>query len=108
MEYRNKRKISLSAGIKSYINSLNINESDKELYKTYKVQNLFEKAIKYIYQTNYNLILKNINAVYIVNKKENYDLKDSNKAIYSKQLIIYTCNSMVYADLDSRQEFIKM
>lgn len=61
------------------------------------VQGKFRDAVEQVYKESASYILSHINAVYI--------LKDQDTQ--RKDLVIYADDSMVRADLDARQEFIK-
>lgn len=107
--HRQGRRTPLGIGINNLLN--NIGDGDdaaKKAYRAAQVQSMFKQAIKHIYGQSAFLILQSINAVYILNDRDKGDLKlarPTDKKI--KRLVIYTCDSMVHADLDSRQEAIK-
>ena len=61
------------------------------------VQGMFREALEQVYKETAPYMLSHINAVYI-KKDESTD---------KKELIIYADDSLVRADLDARQEFIK-
>ncbi|MDO5328649.1 MAG: hypothetical protein Q4E88_00890 [Coriobacteriia bacterium] len=83
--------------ITNYFNEIgSSDEVAKKAYRAAQVQNLYKEAIKHVYGDSAFLVLEKTNAVYIMNEND------------KKKIIIYTCDSMVHADLDSKQEFIKM
>lgn len=106
---RKGRRVSVGVGVNSFIHNLDEgDEASKKAYRTAKVQNMFKECCEHIYGESAFLILQNTNAVYILNDRDKGMLKKArsqDKQI--KRLIIYTCDSMVYADLDSRQENVK-
>ena len=100
--------VSLGPALRKVINSLQEDEFDlNKIYRASKVKNLFQKSIEDIYKENAVLILKSINAVYIMDDIPKY-IKDPKQFDIQKKLVIYICDSTVYADLDSRQELIKI
>lgn len=106
---RKGRRVPLGVGLNTLIHDLDeSDESSKKAYRAAKVLKMFKDCCHYIYGESAFLVLQNINAVYILNERDKGMLKkpkpDAKKI---KRLIIYTSDSMVYADLDSRQEKIK-
>ena len=102
-------RLTLKAGLNNFIGNLEDEDETKKAYRTAQVLNLFKNAIKHIYQDSAFLILQNTNAVYILQERDKglrKKAQQSDKLI--KRMVVYTCDSMVYADLDSRQEYIKM
>lgn len=102
-------RTSLKKAVYNYLGNLENDDEAKKVYRTTKVINMFKQAIDHVYKDAAFLILQNINAVYILQEREKGQKRHASKDDkLEKRLIIYTCDSMVYADLDSRQEFIKM
>lgn len=106
---RKGTRLSLSVGLNNLIHSLdNGDEESKKIYRAAKVQNMFKQAIQHVYKDSAFLILQSINAVYFLKERDKGMLKEARPgAKLVNRLAIYTCDSMVYADLDSRQEIIK-
>lgn len=109
-EFRKGRRISLGHGIGSIIQHFeNADQEAKKAYRTAQVQKLFFDCAKEIYGDTAFLVLQHINAIYIITEKDRGQLKKAlPDAKTIKRLVIYTNDSMVYADLDSRQEIIKL
>lgn len=101
---------SLKNGLVSYFNEIgSSDEVAKKAYRTAQVHNLYKDAIKHVYGDSAFLVLEKTNGVYIMNEKDKGLRRKAlpeDKTI--KRMVIYTCDSMVHADLDSKQEFIKM
>lgn len=109
-DMRKGTRVQVGVGINSLMHSLDeSDESSKKALRAAKVQNLFKDCAKHLYGSSAFLVLQNINAVYILNERDKGMLKKAqpgDKLI--KRLVIYTSDSTVYADLDSRQEMIKV
>lgn len=101
---------SLKNGLIGYFNEIGASdEVAKKAYRTAQVHNLYKDAIKHVYGDSAFLVLEKTNGVYIMNQKDKglrRKVLPEDKTI--KRMLIYTCDSMVHADLDSKQEFIKM
>lgn len=72
-------------------------EAALKMRRALVVQGLFRDAIEQVYKESAPYILSHINAVYIT----------TDKGTNTKELIIYADDSLIRADLDARQEFIK-
>lgn len=102
-------RVTLKGGLNKFLGDLDLDKDAKNLFRASKVMNLYKNAIEDIYKNNAFMILEKTNAVYILNEKDKGQRRQAlptDKTI--KKLVIYVCDSMVYADLDSRQEFIKI
>ena len=110
MDMRKGKRVAVGVGINSFLHELDeSDEASKKAFRTAKVQNLFKDCIEYIYKDSAFLILQSVNAVYILNEKDKGMLKKAqSNAKNIKRLIIYTNDSMVYSDLDARQEQLKL
>lgn len=110
MDMRKGKRVAVGVGINSFLHELDeSDEASKKAFRTAKVQNLFKDCIEYIYKDSAFLILQSVNAVYILNEKDKGMLKKAQtNAKNIKRLIIYTNDSMVYSDLDARQEQLKL
>lgn len=110
IEMRKGKRVAVGVGINSFLHELDeSDEASKKAFRTAKVQNLFKDCIMYIYKESAFLILQSVNAVYILNEKDKGMLKKAqSNAKNIKRLIIYTNDSMVYSDLDARQEQLKL
>lgn len=90
---------SLQDKLQAVFNELPIKgEAALKMRRALIVQGLFRQAIEQVYKEKASYILSHINAVYILKDKETND----------KELIIYADDSLIRADLDARQEFIKV
>ena len=109
-DIRKGQRVPLGVGINTLIHDLDeSDESGKKAYRAAKVQNMFKQCCQHIYGSSAFLVLQNINAVYIFNEADKGMLRKARPAEKNiKRLAIYTCDSTVYADLDSRQEIIKL
>lgn len=109
-EFRKGRRIALGVGVNSLIHQWDeSDEEGKKAFRAAKVQNMFKECCNKIYGDSAFLVLEKINAIYILNERDKGKLKKArpgDKPV--KRLAIYTNDSMVYADLDSRQEIIKL
>lgn len=106
---RKGKTVSLKIGLNSLLHSFDeSDEAVKKAYRAAKVQSMFKDCCNKIYGDSSFLVLEKINAVYILNEKDRGNLRTAKpNAKNIKRLAIYTNDSMVYADLDSRQEMIK-
>ena len=109
-EFRKGKRVSLGVGINSLLHEIDeSDEASKKAFRTAKVQNMFKECANHLYGASAFLVLQNINAVYILTEADKGMLKKAQPgAKMLKKLLIYTCDSTVYADLDSRQEMIKL
>ncbi|MDO5117796.1 MAG: hypothetical protein Q4D34_04845 [Eggerthellaceae bacterium] len=73
-------------------------EAAQKMRRALIVQGLFRQAIEQVYKDKASYVLSHINAVYIMKNDDTTD----------KELIIYADDSLIRADLDARQEFIKV
>lgn len=107
---RKGKRVGVGVGINSFLHELDeSDEASKKAFRTAKVQNMFKECIRHIYQDSTFLILQSINAVYILNERDKGMLKKAQPGSKNiKRLIIYTNDSLVYADLDARQEQVKL
>lgn len=101
--------IDLSKGIS---NALEAMGATKEILlkarRASQVKELFIECINEVYGQAAYLIFDKTNAVYLLHEPRNNTYKAFNSdkdKVY--RLLIYTCDSMVHADLDARQEEIK-
>lgn len=106
---RKGKRISLGFGINRLLQ--NVDESNEDLklaYRTAKVQSMFKECCKHLYGEAAFLVLQNINGVFLFSEKEKQGFKHARPdAPTVKKLAIYTCDSTIYADIDSRQEMFK-
>ena len=104
-----KGRADIKSGIEYALADLGLNEEKlNKALRAGKVKNLFKEVINEVYGDAAFLILEKTNAVYLLHEPDKGDLKvarPTDKLIW--RLLIYTCDSMVHADLDSRQETIK-
>lgn len=109
-DLRKGKRVPLGVGINTLLHDLDeSDEASKKAFRTAKVQNMFLECAKHLYGDSAFLVLQNINAVYILNERDKEGLRKAQPgAKQVKRLVIYTCDSTVYADLDSRQEMIKL
>ena len=109
IEYRNGKRVPLGVGINTLLHDLDeSDEASKKAFRTAKVQKLFKECAMHLYGSSAFLVLQSINAVYILTEREKGQLKEAQPGAKTiKRLVIYTNDSMVYADLDSRQELVK-
>lgn len=109
MDMRKGKRVSVGVGINSFLHAIDeSDEASKKAFRTAKVQNCFKDCIVHIYKDSAFLVLQSVNAVYILNEKDKGMLKRAQpNARQIKRLIIYTNDSLVYSDLDARQEQIK-
>ena len=109
-DLRKGKRVPLGVGINSFLHEIDeSDEASKKAFRTAKVQNMFKDCANHLYGASAFLVLQNINAVYILNEADKGMLKKAQPgAKMIKKLLIYTCDSTVYADLDSRQEMIKL
>mgnify|MGYP004445945389 CR=1 FL=1 len=94
--YRHKHNIDNLAGI------LNISEEKKEdlkklIFKS-NINSAWKTSIEDVYKDAAESVLKNTNSVAYFKDKETGD----------KTFVVYVANSLIYSDLDSKQEFIKL
>lgn len=110
IDMRKGKRVPIGVGINSFLHDLDeSDEASKKAFRTAKVQNLFKDCVKHIYGASAFLILQSVNAVYILNEKDKGMLKKATPQSKNiKRLIIYTNDSLVYSDLDARQEQIKL
>ena len=91
--------ITLQDKLSAVFNELPIKgEAPLKMRRALIVQGMFRQAIEQVYKESASYILSHINAVYI----------SPNATTGEKELIIYADESLIRADLDARQEFIKM
>ncbi len=104
-------RISLKEGIYNiYNNSSSSNDIEEVLKKkairTAKVLKDFKNCIVEIYGNNSWVILEKINGVYILKGNKEKNLRKSTNKI--NRLVVYTNDSLIHSELDSRQEEIKL